>query len=280
MAISSEPESKTGATTKRPPRRKRQSFNKSRITETLGEEGIFPEHELHWQKPASDVEDKYGEKTPNPEDHELFAHFEEMALEILDATQEPIAIFGSLALYMDNRSGNIPQDIDIVTTPAGVQEIFRSLQNKPGIEFSSDGLSIHNPKGPLKALRLSGRLLHKDKAIAFEIFGEGGEFEGEHYRGLFRFGDNPEQATQVISGKIIETKSLLAAYQKLIGHVREKMSEVQDKLPKESEILSKWETRVKELERKLHKTGIFDREELLGTLRALTIKFPTLRFDY
>lgn len=148
-----------------------------------------------------------------------FMHFEKTADSILAMTKEPIAIFGSLALYKRHfrPDREIPDDVDIATTPKGAEELQETLRDRDDV-IITDKLGLHDEGGPLASLRLAGYLLHDGQTHPFEIFGEGGTYKGVEYQGLFQLGDKEHHdAKALIDGNVFTHRSLRTAYERIKG---------------------------------------------------------------
>ncbi len=199
---------------------------------------------------------------PKEQERRDFQRIDRVIFSLLDLVSEPIALFGSHALFRIKKgSSKIPSDSDIATTPKGAYEFRAALEGKEDVIITVEPY-IHNPEGPLKAIRFAGKVIKYGREHEFEVFGEGGEYEGEEFRGLFRLGDSLVRKKAVITDKIIRAGFLLDSYEKLID-------EIERKHPSGRLEGEKWKrrrTRIAELKRDLINPIKMDRDELNDTL--------------
>jgi hypothetical protein len=209
-----------------------------------------------------ELDDEAQEELPSLEERREFKRINKAIMRLLDLISEPIALFGSHALFVwKEGKSKIPADSDIATTPKGAYELREALRGRDDVIITIEPY-IHNPDGPLKAIRFAGKIEVGNKVHEFEVFGEGGVYGGEEFKGLFRLGDPSVRPKAVITKKLIRAGFLLDSYEKLIN-------EIERNHPSGKLEGGKWEhrrTRIAELKRDLLSPKILDRDELRETL--------------
>jgi len=236
-------------------KRLRQEFDETLATETKHHSDPYEE--------GPEFQERHTEIIKDSERHS-FEKVDRILDDLLDLTSEPVAIFGSHALYRVRKgTGKLPSDTDIATTPQGAIELYEAWLEHDKIEII-EHLHTHDPYGLLKAIRFTALIKaphfldpQQNYQQAVEVFGEG----GEEYRGLFRLGDNNVRAKSLITDKLIRPKYSLESYKRLI-------KEAEMKNPLDRSKIDKWAeriARIDQMKRKLQKTWRFDREEFLKT---------------
>lgn len=152
---------------------------------------------------------------------------------------QPIALFGSLSLFNMSFSKQVPNDIDIATSPQGLVNLYQKLRSHPDIVIVGKPY-LHASGTPFQALKLEAYYVKNGVVIPLEAFGEGGSFaryltkqEGggravvnrrpekmDYNDGLFQLGD-PNSADKKLkkgsAGQDLNLEAHIEAYEKVIS---------------------------------------------------------------
>lgn len=118
---------------------------------------VLQMNRIHVRKEQWDHVRSYFEKI----DRKIDASFEQI--------DEPIAVFGSYALYSrDPKATNIPADVDIATTPLGAEKLYDLYKDDDEVVIIEDLLLV-NEGTNLSALRFAGYFIIDGDTQSFEV---------------------------------------------------------------------------------------------------------------